>query len=56
MLISYAMAPKLTSYPKEIKKEDIGLWEFGKFDSQQCSIQHNATTKKVKINPKTLSD
>ena len=56
MLLSYAMAPKLTSYPKEIKKEDIGLWESSKFDSQQHSIQHNATTKKEKINPKTLSD
>ena len=51
------MAPrKLMGYPKELKKEVMALWDSGKFESQQALIQHVATTKKVHINPKTLSD
>ena len=51
------MAPrKLTGYPKELKKEVIAMWDSGKFETQQALIQHVPTTKKVQINPKTLSD
>ena len=32
------------------------MWDSGKFESQHALFQHVATTKKVHINPKTLSD
>ena len=51
------MAPcKLTGYPKDLKKDVVRLWDSGAFQSQEALIEHVVTTKKVHINPKTLSD
>ena len=53
------MAPKtrkITGYTKDFKKEVIELWESKQFASQQTLIQHLEEKKKVRVNPKTLSD
>ena len=46
----------LKAYPKDLKQEVVAMWESRKFETQQALIAHVQLTKKITINPKTLSD